>query len=73
MYSEIRDINFSAVGPVLSREAKRITAQYEEHRSAKTVGEMKEFVHKLPHIQAAKSSLALHTSIAEVLELSVLS
>ena len=66
LYSEIRDINFSAVGPVLSREAKRITAQYEEHRSAKTVGEMKEFVHKIPHIQAAKSSLALHTSIAEV-------
>lgn len=68
LYSEIRDINFSAVGPVLSREAKRITAQYEEHRSAKTVGEMKEFVHKLPHIQAAKSSLALHTSIAEVVK-----
>jgi len=68
LYSEIRDINFSAVGPVLSREAKRITAQYEEHRSAKTVGEMKEFVHKIPHIQAAKSSLALHTSIAEVIK-----
>ena len=66
LYSEIRDINFSAVGPVLSREAKRITAQYEEHRSAKTVGQMKEFVHKIPHIQAAKSSLALHTGIAEV-------
>ncbi len=66
LYSEIRDINFSAVGPVLSREAKRITAQYEEHKSAKTVGEMKEFVHKLPHIQAAKTSLALHTGIAEV-------
>lgn len=66
LYSEIRDLNFSAVGPVLSREAKRITAQYEEHKTAKTVGEMKEFVHKLPHIQAAKTSLALHTSIAEV-------
>jgi len=65
LFSEIRDMNFSAVGPVLSREAKRITAEYEEHRAAKTVGEMKEFVHKLPHMQAAKQSLALHTSIAE--------
>jgi len=68
LYAEIRDMNFSAVGPVLSREAKRITAEYEEHRAAKTVGEMKEFVHKLPHIQAAKQSLAQHTSIAELLK-----
>eukprot|EP00794_Sanderia_malayensis_P018179 gene18179-19993_t len=68
LYTEIRDINFSAVGPVLSREAKRITAQYEEHKSAKTVGEIKEFVHKLPHIQAAKTSLELHTSIAEIIK-----
>ena len=29
LYAEIRDMNFSAVGPVLSREAKRITAEYE--------------------------------------------
>jgi len=29
LYTEIRDMNFSAVGPVLSREAKRITAEYE--------------------------------------------
>ena len=31
----------------------------QEHRSAKTVGEMKEFVKHLPYIQAAKQSLAL--------------
>lgn len=68
LFAEIRDMNFSAVGPVLSREAKRITKEYEEHRTMKTVGEMKEFVHKLPHIQAAKQSLALHTSIAEVIK-----
>ena len=29
LFAEIRDMNFSAVGPVLSREAKRITAEYE--------------------------------------------
>lgn len=29
LYAEVRDMNFSAVGPVLSREAKRITAEYE--------------------------------------------
>ena len=68
LFAEIRDMNFSAVATVLSREAKRITTEYEEHRSGKTVAEMKEFVHKLPHLTAAKTALALHTSITEVIK-----
>ncbi|CAB4017268.1 Vacuolar sorting-associated 33A, partial [Paramuricea clavata] len=68
LYSEIRDLNFLAVGPVLSRKAKQISAAFEEHKGAKTVSEMKQFVHKLPHIQAAKHSLANHTSIAELIK-----
>lgn len=65
LFAELRSMNFSAVALVLSREAKRLAAEQEEHRTAKTVGEMKQFVHKLPHIQAAKKSLYLHTGIAE--------
>ncbi|XP_028415170.1 vacuolar protein sorting-associated protein 33A-like [Dendronephthya gigantea] len=68
LYNEIRDSNFLAVGPVLSRKAKKISAAFEEHKGAKTVSEMKQFVHKLPHIQAAKYSLATHTSIAELIK-----
>lgn len=81
LYAELRDKNFSAVGPALSRKAKVITAQFEvtyhairilhrnkiyrfwalrrqERHGAKTVGEIKQFVAKLPHMQAAKQSLA---------------
>ncbi|KAG1714266.1 Vacuolar protein sorting-associated protein 33A [Nymphon striatum] len=68
LYSEIRDKNFSAVGPALSRKAKLISAQFDERHGAKTVGEIKQFVAKLPHMQAAKQSLATHTSIAELVK-----
>lgn len=54
-----RDKNFSAVGTTLSRKAKAISAQYEERHEAKTVSELKQFVAKLPQMQATKQSLAL--------------
>uniref|UniRef100_A0A2K6QEW7 VPS33A core subunit of CORVET and HOPS complexes n=1 Tax=Rhinopithecus roxellana TaxID=61622 RepID=A0A2K6QEW7_RHIRO len=51
LYAEIRDKNFNAVGSVLSKKAKIILA----------------FVCQLPHMQAARGSLANHTSIAELI------
>jgi len=68
LFAELRDKNFNAVGPSLSRKAKTITAQFEERHEAKTVGEMKQFVAKLPHLQVARQSLASHTSIAELVK-----
>ncbi|ELT89435.1 hypothetical protein CAPTEDRAFT_101629 [Capitella teleta] len=68
LFAELRDRNFNAVGPLLSRKAKLIAAQFDERHSAKTVGEIKQFVSKLPHMQAAKTSLATHTSIAELVK-----
>lgn len=40
----------------------------QERHNAKTVGEIKQFVSQLPHMQAARSSLANHTSIAELIK-----
>jgi len=68
LYSDLRDKNFTAVGTTLSRKAKVISAQYEERHEAKTVSELKQFVAKLPQMQATKQSLALHTSIAELIK-----
>ncbi|XP_029426745.1 LOW QUALITY PROTEIN: vacuolar protein sorting-associated protein 33A-like [Rhinatrema bivittatum] len=68
LYAEIRDKNFNAVGPVLSKKAKVISAAFEERHNAKTVGEIKQFVSQLPHMQAARGSLANHTSIAELIK-----
>lgn len=41
---------------------------FQERHNAKTVGEIKQFVSQLPHMQAARSSLANHTSIAELIK-----
>ncbi|XP_066290958.1 vacuolar protein sorting-associated protein 33A-like [Branchiostoma lanceolatum] len=68
LYAEARDRNFHAIGPLLSRKAKLISAQFEERHGAKTVGEIKQFVSRLPHMQAAKISLANHTTIAEMIK-----
>uniref|UniRef100_A0A8C1N9V9 VPS33A core subunit of CORVET and HOPS complexes n=1 Tax=Cyprinus carpio TaxID=7962 RepID=A0A8C1N9V9_CYPCA len=68
LYAEIRDKNFNAVGAALSKKAKVISAAFEERHNAKTVGEIKQFVSQLPHMQAARSSLANHTSIAELIK-----
>ncbi|XP_015273145.1 PREDICTED: vacuolar protein sorting-associated protein 33A [Gekko japonicus] len=68
LYAEIRDKNFNAVGSVLSKRAKIISAAFEERHHAKTVGEIKQFVSQLPHMQAARGSLANHTSIAELIK-----
>ncbi|XP_059169291.1 vacuolar protein sorting-associated protein 33A-like isoform X2 [Physella acuta] len=68
LFAELRDKNFNAVGTIVSRKAKTITAEFDERHAAKTVGEMKQFVSKLPHLQAARNSLAIHTSIAELIK-----
>ncbi|CAG5119015.1 unnamed protein product, partial [Candidula unifasciata] len=68
LFAELRDKNFNAVGGIVSRKAKTITAEFDERHTAKTVGEMKQFVSKLPHLQSARTSLGIHTSIAELIK-----
>lgn len=58
LYAEIRDCNFSAVGPRLSHHAKSVKSQYEERHAAKSIGELKEFVQKMPQFQMYKQSVA---------------
>jgi len=68
LYQELRGLNFNAVGPTLSRKAKSISAQFEERHEARTVREIKQFVDRLPGMQTAKTSLALHTTLAEMVK-----
>jgi hypothetical protein len=51
MYAEIRDKNFNAVGPYLSRKAKAVQSQFAERHDAKSVRELKNFVDKLPQMK----------------------
>lgn len=59
MLLKLRDKNFNAVGPALSKKAKLISAQLEERHGDKTIQEMKQFVTRLPHMLATKKSLAI--------------
>lgn len=68
LFAELRDKNFNAVGPTLSRKAKAISTAFDERHGAKTVQEFKSFVDKLPQMQSLKLSLTVHTSIAELIK-----
>lgn len=53
------------MGPVLSKQARLISSQFDDRHNDKTVQEIKQFVAKLPEMLADKEALAIHTTIAE--------
>uniref|UniRef100_H3BFJ3 VPS33A core subunit of CORVET and HOPS complexes n=1 Tax=Latimeria chalumnae TaxID=7897 RepID=H3BFJ3_LATCH len=66
--TEVVNKKFRVSSPLISKESFTISAHFKERHNAKTVGEIKQFVSQLPHMQAARSSLANHTSIAELIK-----
>ena len=68
LYSELRGLNFNAVGPSLARKARSLAVAEGERHEARNVRELKQFVDKLPGMQAAKASLATHTTVAELVK-----
>jgi len=68
LYAELRGLNFNAVGPSLARKARNLAVQEGERHEAKNVRELKQFVDKMPGLQAAKASLATHTTVAELVK-----
>lgn len=68
LYVELRDKNFNAVGPVLSRLAKTITTAANERHGEKTIQELKKIVETLPKLKANELSLATHATIAGLIK-----
>lgn len=68
LYAELRDKNFNAVGPVLSRLAKTITTAANERHGEKSIQELKKIVETLPKLKADETSLATHTTIAGLIK-----
>lgn len=68
LYVELRDKNFNAVGPVLSRLAKSLTAAANERHGEKTIQELKKIVEKLPKLKANELSFSTHTTIASLIK-----
>ena len=69
LYSELRGLNFNAVGPALSRKTRSIQATADERLTATTVSQLKQFTAKLPAIELSKQSIATHTGLAEMVKI----
>eukprot|EP01094_Clydonella_sp_ATCC50884_P027895 TRINITY_DN8212_c0_g1_i1.p1 TRINITY_DN8212_c0_g1~~TRINITY_DN8212_c0_g1_i1.p1 ORF type:complete len:596 (+),score=194.45 TRINITY_DN8212_c0_g1_i1:119-1906(+) len=65
LYDEIRDLNFSVLGPFLNQRAKDINTYYEKRHEAQTLGQIRDFMKNLGSYQAEHNSLRIHTNIAE--------
>jgi hypothetical protein len=59
LFGDLRDKNFTVVGAILNRVAKRINADYEARHAAQTVSQMRDFVGKLSALQAEHQALRL--------------
>ncbi|XP_055389013.1 vacuolar protein sorting-associated protein 33A [Condylostylus longicornis] len=68
LFSDLRDKNFNAIGLILSEQAKLISKQLEQKQNDKSIQEMKEFVEKLPYMMAKKQSVAIHTTLGEMIK-----
>uniref|UniRef100_A0A1A9Z3V9 Vacuolar protein sorting-associated protein 33A n=1 Tax=Glossina pallidipes TaxID=7398 RepID=A0A1A9Z3V9_GLOPL len=67
LYAELRNKNFNEVGRILARNAKEISAQMNASTQDKSVHDMKLLVDKLPVLLAQKQSVAVHTTIGEII------
>ncbi|VDP54270.1 unnamed protein product [Soboliphyme baturini] len=68
LYAELRNLNFNAVATVLREKVKNVSEQIEEKNRATTIMEYKEFVKKLPALQVLRSSVSVHTTVAEMVK-----
>uniref|UniRef100_A0A914VNX1 Vacuolar protein sorting-associated protein 33A n=1 Tax=Plectus sambesii TaxID=2011161 RepID=A0A914VNX1_9BILA len=68
LFTELRNLNFNAVGLTLSKHIKYLSEQTEERHKAITVRECKEFVKRLPELEVARDAAGLHTTIAELIK-----
>ncbi|KAJ5129787.1 uncharacterized protein N7515_005826 [Penicillium bovifimosum] len=65
LFAQLRDANFAIVGDILNKVARRLETEYESRHTAKTTGELREFVNRLPTYQLEHQSLRTHTNLAE--------
>lgn len=65
LYSQLRDTNFAITGPLIHTVAKRIKVDFESRHGSKTTAELREFVSKIPGLQAEQQSLKIHTGLAQ--------
>jgi hypothetical protein len=66
LYAEARDLNISALGPLLQEKSREIRALYNARPDAgNSVQDLKAFVKQIPALKDAFANLTAHTHLAE--------
>lgn len=65
LYSEIRDVNFSVVGPTLHRKAQEIGEYYDKRHQAENLSQLRDFMRNLGTTQQVHLSLKVHANLTE--------
>mmetsp|Transcript_353 Transcript_353/g.424 ORF Transcript_353/g.424 Transcript_353/m.424 type:complete len:497 (-) Transcript_353:429-1919(-) len=65
LYGMIRDLNFSALGPVLNEKAKEIDKYYQRRHAVQSITEIRDFMRSLGSIKQEHYCLKVHTNVAE--------
>lgn len=66
LFPTIRDANFTAIGQLLNKTARRLQTDQQNIKQAdQTISDLKSFVAKLPSYQAEQAALKTHTALAE--------
>ncbi|CAE1276174.1 VPS33A [Acanthosepion pharaonis] len=68
LFADLRDKNIDAVNALVCKKLKLLSAEFDERHSANTVGELKQFVSKLPHLTAVRQAVAKHLTIVELIK-----
>ncbi|PSR92389.1 Sec1-like protein [Coniella lustricola] len=65
MFDQIRDTNFAIVGNLLNKVARRLQTDLDSRHGKTTTAELRDFVQKLPGLQAEQQTLKIHTNLVE--------
>jgi len=68
VFAELRNLNCAAVGKFLSARARDIDAFYKARHEAKAVTQLRDWMRRLPAMQAEHNALRVHTHIMDMLD-----
>lgn len=60
-WDEMKFMNFGSIGPRLNQSAKQLQKKYDDRHNAESLGEIKNFVDSLGHLQETQRYLKQHT------------
>lgn len=67
IFTDLRNENFSNVGPKLSGTASHLSTELDSRHAMKTTTQLKAFVSRIPNLQSSQKLLKVHIELTELL------